>query len=248
MQALIRKAILFIVIYLMFMVGRWIVLPHLKIFPYIPPQILWVTLYNIIVYAASMVFHWVLIALVIIYIIWIIIKKYFPDFPIPLKTIFLALTPFKPLEQAGVLPLIDDVKGILTGGGGFGARLERAMNAIGNFLRTSAEYVKSEAISKAQSGGQSVSGKVNNVNPYSSQPNSTANAGSSSGGFLSSGEERQIDDEFNQCIEENTVPIYTDIESSAKLPLMIKNSQASVECRLKILDAYRKLTTYRDFF
>lgn len=244
MRAIINKMILFIVAYIFFMVARHIVLPHLNIFPYIPPQILWVTLYNLITYIFTMVFHWILIALIIIYIIWIIIKRFIPNFPIPLKKIFLSLPPFKPLEKAGVLPLIDDVKKIITGGGGLGTRILRAFNAIGKFLSSAATFLVKSVVSK----GKSSTSEYSHSNTYRNQPNSTSEKNEGSQGFFNTGEEKQIEDEYQRCIEENTVPIYPDISKTEKLPLMVKNGQASIECRLKMLDAFRRLTSYREFY
>ena len=237
----IKIMILFIVGYLFFQIGRWIVFPHLKIFPYIPPTFIWTTLYSIVVYIANAIFHWILIALIIIWIIWHIIKDYMIDFPIPLKTILLNLSPFKPLENAGVFGLMDNVKGILTGGGSPKDRFFQAGSTIGDFLSASGQYILSSA--RDLTGG--TSGKTININL--SGGNTSEGAPPADNGFFTTDETRQIDQEYERCILEENIPIYPEMSRFEQLVATTKNNNYALKCRLKTFDAYKNLIEYRDF-
>lgn len=225
--------ILFIVIYLLWMILRWFVLPHMKIFPYIPPQFIWTTAYGAVVYAATAVFHWILMALAIIYILWIIIKNYVPNFPIPFKTILLNMPPFKPLEDAGVLPFIDRLVDILLSSDRFGTRIRNAANAFADFVKGSVSFIFSNAPMPKRQGSSAPSG-----------------AGADTGGdgeAVASGEKQQIEDENDRCIEENTKVLPRDASGTERAKAMVENQKMRIDCRLKTLQAYTNLMNYRDF-
>jgi hypothetical protein len=233
----IQIMVLFIAAYLLWMIARWLILPHLKIFPYIPPQILWVTLYNILAYIATMVFHWVLMALLIIYIIWIIIKKFVPNFPIPFKTILLAIPPFPPLEAAGILPLIDNMVNILLSGMPFGERLRAAGTAFGEYIMKSVTFILGSIKDKIPVGTLPADSpkQVQQSTPAPDETDPDKKF-----------QQKEIDQEYSQCVEENTIPVTEDLKGISKAQAMIKNSAAKSQCKMQMLQAYSRALEYQD--
>lgn len=218
--------ILFVVIYLLVMIGRWFVLPHLKVFPNIPPQWLWTSIVNVIMYIFNAIFHYILMALLIIYILWIIIKKFVPNFPIPFKKILLRLPPFYPLEKAGVLPLFDNVRKILFSRSPMSARVKRAGQAIGGFLASSTMYVFQKI----------------GVNPPTSQYSKGKKGGKAAQeeSVFTAEEEIEIQDAYLQCIEQSTIPITPDMPSSEKSSLNLRNQQNTLICKVNQMQLYAR--------
>lgn len=219
--------VLFIVIYLLVMIGRWFVLPHLKVFPNIPPSWLWTSIVGVILAIFTAIFHYILIALVIIYILWIIIKKFVPNFPIPFKKILLRLPPFRPLERAGILPLIDDVRKILFSVMPLKDRVEKAGRSIGRFLSRSFGFVLGMAGIK--------------FDGVSSQPSRRRGGAEDDDSALSPAEALEVQEAYLQCIEESITPITPEMTTVEKQKLGLRNQQNSVICKLRQLDIQARI-------
>lgn len=218
--------ILFVVIYLLVMIGRWFVLPHLKVFPNIPPQWLWTSIVNVILYIFNAIFHYILMALLIIYILWLIIKKFVPNFPIPFKKILLRLPPFYPLDKAGVLPLIDNVRKILFSKMPMSSRFKRAGRAIGGFLASSTMYVFQKI----------------GVKPPTSQYSQGKSGGSKTkDSIFTQQEELEVQEAYLQCIEQSTIPITPDMPSTEKSALNLRNQQNTLICKANQLQIYARI-------
>lgn len=226
MRKVIDMMVLFIVIYLLVMIGRWFVLPHLKVFPNIPPSWLWNSVVGVILAICTAIFHYIVIALVIIYIIWIIIKKFVPNFPIPFKKILLRMPPFRPLERAGILPLIDDVRKILFSVMPLSDRVEKAGRSIGRFLSRSFGFVMGMA-------GIKVGGVAS--------PSRRQKVSEEDDSALSPAEELEVQQAYLQCIEESITPITPEMTTMEKQKLALTNQQNSVICKLRQLDIQSRI-------
>lgn len=223
--------IIFIVIYLLAQIGRVFVLPHLKVFPNIPPQWLWTSIVGIIFAIGNAIFHYIIMFLIIVYILWLIIRKFVPNFPIPFKKILLRLPPFYPLAKAGILPLMDNVRKILFSKMPVPERVTRAGNALGMFIATSTAWVFRKfglelPKPNANSNSQSNSTKT-------SEPDST----------YTEEENREIQESYLQCVEQTTVPITPEMPSSEKASLGLKNQQNILICKVNMMQTYSDILT-----
>lgn len=110
---ILRMMIAFVIIVLAWQIGRWIVLPHLQIFPYIPPNPLWEGLYSLLLSVVAAVFHYIILFLLILYALYLIIDWFvrwiLPPFSTIIASILLAMTPFKELKQSGLKKLFDRI-------------------------------------------------------------------------------------------------------------------------------------------
>jgi hypothetical protein len=241
---------LFIVVYLLWFIGRWLVLPHLRIFPYIEPMWLWTTLYGIFAYIMNWIFLWILLYLIIVYITWIIIKNYVPDFPIPFQSILLGSPPWQPLERAGVLPLIDRLRSVFVSTRSLEWRLRTAGTAVGEFFDKAFQYIHQYTAAKVQ--GKETPSNVDYRNGNPSQNNNSnsnipknAVRKSSRPSPYEDDEVTQVQDEYLQCIEEESQPIYKDMEGLEKAQAITRNESAIVNCRIRSLRSYSKLVNNR---
>lgn len=104
--------IAFIAIFLFWQVARWIVLPHLQIWPHIPPHPIWEGLYSAMIAAATAVL-WICVCLILfLYVLYKIIEWYVPNIsfpPIPIKDIILGMTPFREMRESGLVALFDRI-------------------------------------------------------------------------------------------------------------------------------------------
>lgn len=222
--------IIFIVVYLLVMVGRWFVLPHLKVFPNIPPQWLWTSIVGVIMYAFNAIFHYIIMFLIIIYIIWLIIKKFVPNFPIPIRKILLRLPPFYPLEKAGVLPLMDNVRKIIFSRMPVSQRLMKTGKSIGTFLASSTTFImKKFGINPPTT--QYTSGSSSSASTRSKNKDTT----------YSDAENREIQESYLQCVEESTVQVTPDMPSVEKASVNLRNQQNVLICKINMMQTYSNI-------
>lgn len=236
----IRMIIFFIILMIAWFIGRLIVLKSIKVgLPALPPSAVWQTLYNVILEVCKAIFHYILIFLLIMWIIYWIIKKFIPNFPIPFKTILLAITPLYELRVAGIFNLFDAVFMAIFSALPIPNRLLLVGNAVGNFLSKSVlvfSYelqkktgVKTSAVSKPPP-PQPDFGE----NDVSGEPTDDAN-------FFPN-ENRYVDKEFQQCIAENYVEPAPDATNMEKISAQVKNSQARTICNIKKMGAHSTIT------
>lgn len=226
--------IIFIVIYLLVMIGRWFVLPHLKVFPNIPPQWLWTSVVGVILYIFNAIFHYIIMALIIIYILWIIIRKFVPNFPIPIRRILLRLPPFRPLEQAGILPLMDRVRKVFFSHLPISQRLMNAGEAIGLFLASSTTFIMNKFGMKVPiipMGGQS----ADNLQPHKERKLSREEQAKQDA------EDREVRESYLQCIEESIIPITPTMTKSEKEANAFRNQQNTLICKIDQMRNYSRI-------
>lgn len=234
----------FIVAYMLWMISRWLVLPHLRIFPYIKPQWLWVTLYNIFSYAMNAIFMWILLFLLIVYVTWLIIRR-LPNFPIPIKRILLRMSPWRPLDRAGVLPLIDDLRRIVFSTESLERRLDLTVTSLGRFFEKSFKFLAGYVAATVESKPPP---KNLQLDKYTAQDNGivvkpsrkSVNQNTS----LEQDEVSQVQDEYLQCIEEGTEPVYGGggVETAKTIA---SNQTSMVMCKIDTLTTYSNVLNNR---
>lgn len=232
----------FIVVYVLWMTLRWLVLPHLRIFPYIKPQWLWVTMYNIFCYVMNMIFFWIILFLLIVYITWLIIRR-LPNFPIPIKRMLLRMSPWRPLAEAGVLPLIDDIRKIIFSADGFERRLTRTAEAFGNFFDKSFSFLAKLVRAKANNTPEPDNITFNNRedNGLVVKP---VRKGVNQGTSYEQEEVDQIQDDYLQCLEEGVVPVYDNMGfETAKA--IAQNQTNSTMCKIQSFTTYSNVLNNR---
>ena len=234
----------FIVAYMFWMVARWLVLPHLRIFPYIKPQWLWVSMYNAFSYAMNAIFHYILLFLLIVYITWLIIRR-LPNFPIPIKSMLLGMSPWRPLARAGVLDFIDNIRKIIFSTESIDKRLNRTVKAVGDFFDKSLGFLAGyvAATVKAEPPPNSVQ-----FNKYAAEDNGLVVKPSRKSVNQSTSFEQdevnQVQDEYLQCVEEATEPVYAGggVETAQKIA---RNQSNIVMCKIDTLTTYSNLLNNR---
>lgn len=241
----------FIVVYVLWFVGRWFVLPHLKVFPHIKPLWFWGLVYGIFKFLMTIIFGWVVIFLAIVYITWLFIKEAIPDFPIPLQSILLDLFPWGPLTASGILPFIDTLVRVFVSADSLQKRLWNCATGIFKFLTRSYLYVR-DAV-----GFHAGVGPRPDPNAYKNNGYSAAEGGGPAGSsgpkavrrsakssMFEEEELQQVKDEYLQCVEEKTVPVYRNMGTETAQAIA-KNQSAIVTCKLNMMQTYSNLTSYR---
>lgn len=223
--------VLFIVIYLLVMIGRWFVLPHLKVFPNIPPQWLWTSIVGVIMYAFNAIFHYILMALLIIYIIWMIIKLFVPNFPIPIKRILLRMPPFYQLDKAGILPLIDRVRRLIFSTMTLSERVKGAGSAIGGFLASSTTYTLNKL-------GMDVPRIPYTGVPPPPQKQRKERKPSKKQILARKIAENESQQAYLQCIEESLIPITASMSDEEKKAASVRNQQNTALCKVDQIGTY----------
>lgn len=211
---------------------------------------LWTTLYGIFVYVMNWLFFWIILYLIVCYISWKIILEIIPDFPIPLQSILLDMAPWKPLLQARVLQFMDDLVRVFVSADTIGKRAMRAGRAIADFLKGSFFYLRNEI--GYRTGNNKVKPNINeqvrpdqkyadNTGRKEQQPKrpGTVRRSSRSSPFEND-EMKQIQDEYLQCVEERSVPVFTG-QGLETAQAIIKNKSAATICKLNMIKTYTNL-------
>lgn len=234
----------FIIVYIFWWLGRWFVLPHLRIFPYIRPLWLWTTLYAIFAYIMNWIFLWIILYLIICYISWVVIREIIPDFPIPLKSILLDMAPWKPLTDAGILQFIDGLVRIFVSGDTIKVRAWRAGVSTAQFLTKSYKYLQKTLGYKLGNGSKPDPNAT--MRQDNKQPPLPPNAvrRSTKPSLFEQDESQQVKDEYLQCIEQRMLPIYKNMGMETAQAIT-KNQTATVMCKLNMLQSYSYLTYNR---
>jgi len=242
----IRTIIFFIILMIAWFAGRIMVLPNIRVgLPALPPGAFWNTIYTAILEVCKAVFHYILIALIIIWIIYWIIKKFVPNFPIPFKTILLALTPFHELRVAGIFSLFDRIYAAIFSFIPIPNRILSVFSALGNFLASSIGAFSAQIRRKAGGNKSSAAppkaneeeGDITGENDTSDEPTDDNS--------LTLNENKYIDKEFQQCVAENYIDPGVDASTTDKLKARIQNSQSRTICNLKKLEAQSNLAAIK---
>lgn len=141
---IIRIMIWVIIVSVVWFFGRLMVLPAVdKIFPNLPPVPVVRGLYTVVLEALKAIFHYILIFLLIMYVIYCIIRAFVPPFIlfIPLRQPLLDLTPLYELRVSGIFPLMDRVVKIIFSNMPFGRRIMSAFQAVGQFMARSIGFI-----------------------------------------------------------------------------------------------------------
>lgn len=263
--AIIRFMILIIIITVAWFVGRMTVLPAIKIFPSMPPEPIIRGVYTVVLEATKAIFHYILIFLLIMYIIYCIIRKFVPRYIlfIPLRQPLLDLTPLYELRVSGIFPLMDRLAGILLNSMPFSHRIYGAFMAVGKFLQSSVGYIFRELSPFQQKINQSVSGASsssssrppparaqsrqdalkNKRDPNAEEAN-LENEGGSEPIYKANYTERQnqyVEKEYRQCVESQYTEVKPGMSTIDRLLANINNNRVAITCNVEKLKHYTRL-------
>lgn len=245
---MIELMLVFVVAYLLWAILRWTVLPHLKVWPYIPPQAFWTSGYNIVAGAATAVFHWVLAFIVFIYIVWKIINTVVPAWVlfIPLRSIFLAIPPFPQFTKAGIFDLLDRIVKIIFSAMPMKQRIISLGQAFQSFFNKSIYYVinnlKREITVKFNATAPRLEGAFRSSGSGGSGEASRA-VGQTPDEIL---QEKEVAEQYQQCLDENILPVGPEMGSMEKAMVMARNSATRSTCGLKKMQTYFNLLSFKD--
>lgn len=139
--------IAFVIVFIAWQIGRWLVLPHLQIFPYIPPNPLWEGLYSIILAVSSQIFAFVILLVLFLWVLFLVIDEFiryiFPPFSMIIVEIILAMTPFRELKESGLFDLFSKIfRQIIPSGSKISQRIKEVAMALGEYLVKSLGFTK----------------------------------------------------------------------------------------------------------
>lgn len=164
------------------------------------------------------------------YVIYIIIRTFVPNFPIPFKTILLALTPLYELRVAGIFGLLDAVIGIVFSTIPLPDRVIRLGNALGRFF--SGSFIALMNMFGANKRKKSAppppppeEGVANFEDTDADEPTDNPQ--------LTAAENKYVDKEFHQCLSENYVPKVEGASYMESLRVEAGNSSARTICKLR---------------
>ena len=164
------------------------------------------------------------------YNLWKLIKRFAPNFPIPFKRILLRIPPFPQLEAARIFALFDGVFGTMYGRGPLSKRFVGLFNIIGDFVQHNMTTI-----------AHKVEKKIGKHNFDNSKPEKDDKGDSA----FSESEQRMINEQMQQCLHENLIPITKDMSASDNQTAQIQNNLVSVKCQMNQFKSYTNLLSFR---
>lgn len=232
--------VLFVVGFIWLNVVSLLRFPHLRVFVYaLEPRTLYMRVWSQVRAIAIHVLGYILMFVLIMYVIWYITKKFIPNFPLPFKKIILSIPPLPQLDKSGIFRLINRIHMAVLGRGKISKRLKMVGVGIGEFIATgSVRLLQVLGISK-----------LAHKSTYMSQPYEMMkgkedlrrkNEARRKQKPFESAEDRTMDDEYQQCLEENTLQITEDMNKNERQIVSGRNSMTQVMCKVRKLQSYAR--------
>lgn len=229
----IRIMVLIIILMFVWTIGSYFILPSIEVFlPSLPPYPIWKSIYKVLCILANAVFMFILVFVLIMYVIYWVIKTFVPDFPIPFKTILLALTPLYELRVSGVFGLIEAIIEVIFSTLPIPDRFKNLGYALGRFF--SGSFI---ALMNEFGGGRRQQkstptpppepepGEANFQDTDADEPTDDPN--------LSPAENKYVEKEYQQCIAENFSPPSSEGGAMSSVSTAAANSAARTICKLR---------------
>lgn len=241
--------ILFMVGFTYFMLVRFVRLPHLKVFIYaLPPHGLWVGLYNALKGIMIKLFGWVIMFFIMCTAIyWVIGKIPFK----PLRKLLRKIPPLPILKRFGIFDFIFGMWDVIFSTMPFKHRILQAGKVYGQYIATNTtEFMN---LLKLKQKFEAIKGNMRNqaksfvpfgvdVNPTptekSRQEVMQRNANMPQSPLFRNSEIRKIDDEYRQCMEENTISPALDASTLELQGINSRNMISRIVCKSKYLNSY----------
>lgn len=246
-------------LYLLWATLRWIVLPHLKIFPYIPPEALWVNAYNVLAAFATAAFWMVLAFLIALWAVWKVVKKFVPYtiMGIPFGKKILRSSPLREFTDAGIIPLIDDIYKALVDMFikfvPFKTTLKAIWAACQKFYRNSLSYVFKNIrteyrIDEILDKERNRKRKRHDVTipekgPYEPDDEDPEDAAATADENLM---RKEVEDDYLQCVDESTIAVAPDATATDRAYAAVRNGATRTMCGMRKMRTYATLMEYRE--
>jgi len=249
----------FICIFLLWQLARWLVLPHLQIFPKLPPYPLWEGAYSALLAAATAVF-WIVVCLILfLYVVYKVIEAFVPnlDFPpIRIKDMILGLTPFREMRESGLVALFDNIFfNLIPVPKPIRAKLIDIFNAFRNYLHTSFGFTKSileeigaPVVNKITAKTDKVvSGiKTAGASVVTNTTKGIKDIGKNAVAPLAPEEieelptdpvARMIEEQYRRCVNEKQTVVSEDQPALSRAKLTIDNTVQTTKCKIEKMKA-----------
>lgn len=223
--------VLFIVGFVWFNIVSLLRFPHLRVFVYaLEPKGLILRLWSYVRAGLTFVFGIVMMFLIMMYFIWLLIKKFVPNFPIPFKKILLKIPPFPQLERAGIFAFIGNLFKAIFSRSKLPKRLKLVGKTFADFIRQNTGMILAALGIKSDFIMDQLPPQRKIREPREKKKKKKYDDSA----------ERKIDDEYQQCLEENTVPITEEMSKTEKETAGFKNTISRTVCQTKKVQSYSR--------
>lgn len=239
--------VLFVVGFIWFTLVSFLRLPHLRVGVYaIEPKGAIMGAWRKIQVFLLIAFAVIMFFMFFMYVIWLIIKKFVPNFPIPFKTILLKIPPFPQLERAGIFAFYHNIMKAIFGKGKFAKRAKLVGKTFADFIARNTEmvmraiglgYMFDTFDSKKSNNGKYAQGDTR-LAP--SREERMARNQKRKDPPFEAGAYRKADDEMQQCLEENTVPITKDMSKMDRQITAQRNAMSRIICKARGIQSWSR--------
>jgi hypothetical protein len=205
------------------LICRILILPHIFIFPYIPPHPIWLSLYKVAISAGVALYMFSIYLMIFLFITYVILDKIIRWILFPISYIFveiiLNLTPFKEFRQLGIVDLFYDLSGIIFSTKSFTQRFVDFFKSLGRFL-----LVAIGLKGRIETVQKNVKVNLENKEKNEEKPYDF-------GGIRFQDAYKQ--NKYEKCFAENYKQLTDNMSSLEKIKTKVNNARVSSLCSLK---------------
>lgn len=238
----------FLVAYLFFLMLGFIALPlygkvgipALTPFPFWRP--LWRSAKGAMIYVTAAI----LVLTAIIAAFWFYVIPKIPKI-FGLRKKVKKMSPFREYQRAGVFALLSNLRQVVFSGDRLDVRLIRLFMALGQFMDSSSRFLQGVLLGMLGRAPLPSASAFELEAPSVGEGDGDETGGNSEpeGKSFTPEEERQIQDEYQQCMEESMVPMYMDDPPFERTKAMLKNNTADIMCQSQQLKSSMNLLSFR---
>jgi hypothetical protein len=154
------------------------------------------------------------------------------------------MPPWKPLTDAGILQFIDKIRSIFISRDSFNKRMYTLGNAFAGFFKDSFVYLRrtfgAHLHNEPRPSSDIIRPAGNTSSDYDEPKKKKTVRRSARASMYANEELGQVRDEYLQCIEENSVPVFADMGMETAQAIT-KNRSAATICKLNMMKTYSNL-------
>lgn len=220
---LINLIVVCIVIYILFIIVRFLILPDIQVGPGegMPPSMITQNIWGSATSVALMIFTGIVVGLLIIWMIYQVIRR----IPLIGKIIIKKVPPFSALQASGIFGLFDNVFGIIFSRMPLPTRFVKFVQALVQFGGRSSGFIYGSLSGMMPPDKSNTKAKPKDTSKPE-DPNFTQS------------DQNYMQDQLQMCFEENILEITPEMSPADKKTAKLQNELARTTCRTKQLQIY----------
>lgn len=220
----------FIILFILFMIGRNLIIPDQSLsVDELPPKHIVKPLWRGFISICVFIFGIIMAVIAVIWVFWHILKL----IPIIGQIIIAVVPPFKQFERAGLFKFMDELIYSV-----FTLNIMGVIRAFANFFKRS-----SKRVIKNMPKSSTKSTQKNNESKIETE-SETTNENADQDSKFTPAQHKAVENNVQLCIAEKTIPVYDSMSTEDKIKARVSNNNVAIQCRAMSVADYSKIAKF----